>query len=145
MIALSLISVWQFVGIPMMLYLTSLISIPDELIEAARVDGANGWTTFWRIQLPLILPTIGIVAVLTYTGSLNAFDLIYTLEGPVAAPNYATDVLGTLFYRTFYGNLGVGADPSMGSTIAGMSFLIVLAGVLLYLIGWQRRTTVYEL
>ena len=145
LIALSLISVWQFVGIPMMLYLTSLISIPDELIEAARVDGANGWTTFWRIQLPLILPTIGIVAVLTYTGSLNAFDLIYTLEGPVAAPNYATDVLGTLFYRTFYGNLGVGADPAMGSTIAGMSFLIVLAGVLLYLIGWQRRTTIYEL
>ena len=145
LIALSLISVWQFVGIPMMLYLTSLISIPDELIEAARVDGANGWTTFWRIQFPLILPTIGIVAILTYTGSLNAFDLIYTLEGPIAAPNYATDVLGTLFYRTFYGNLGVGADPSMGSTIAGMSFLIVLAGVLLYLIGWQRRTTVYEL
>jgi len=145
LIALSLISVWQFVGIPMMLYLTSLISIPDELIEAARVDGATGWTTFWRIQFPLILPTVGIVAVLTYTGSLNAFDLIYTVEGPVAAPNYATDVLGTFFYRTFYGNLGVGADPSMGSTIAGMSFLIVLAGVLLYLIGWQRRTTVYEL
>jgi raffinose/stachyose/melibiose transport system permease protein len=145
LVALSLISVWQFVGIPMMLYLTSLISIPEELIEAARVDGATGWTTFWRIQLPLILPTIGIVAILTYTGSLNAFDLIFALEGPVAAPNYATDVLGTLFYRTFYGNLGVGADPSMGSTIAGMSFLIVLAGVLLYLIGWQRRTTVYEL
>src|SRR6266446_204147 len=52
--------------IGMMLYLTSLISIPDELIEAARVDGATAWTTFWRIQLPLILPTVGIVAILTY-------------------------------------------------------------------------------
>ena len=145
LIALSLISVWQFVGIPMMLYLTSLISIPDDLIEAARADGATAWTTFWRIQLPLILPTVGIVAILTYTGSMNAFDLIFALQSPLAAPNYATDVLGTLFYRTYYGNMGVGADTSMGSTIAGMSFLIVLAGVLVYLIGWQRRTTVYEL
>ncbi len=145
LIALSLISVWQFVGIPMMLYLTSLISIPEELIEAARVDGATAWTTFWRIQLPLILPTVGIVAILTYTGSMNAFDLIFALQGPLAGPNYATDVLGTLFYRTFYGSMGVGADPSMGSAIAGMSFLIVLAGVLVYLIGCQRRTTMYEL
>jgi len=76
---------------------------------------------------------------------MNAFDLLFALQRPLAAPNYATDVLGTLFYRTYYGNMGVGADTSMGSTIAGMSFLIVLAGVLVYLIGWQRRTTVYEL
>jgi raffinose/stachyose/melibiose transport system permease protein len=115
------------------------------LIEAARVDGATGWTVFWRIQLPLILPTIGIVTILTYTGSLNAFDLIFSLEGPLAAPNYATDVLGTFFYRTFYGNIGVGANPTMGTTIAGMSFLLVLGGVLAYLIAWQRRTTAYEL
>jgi raffinose/stachyose/melibiose transport system permease protein len=145
LIGLSLISVWQFVGIPMMLYLTSLIAIPEELIEAARVDGATGWTVFWRIQLPLILPTVGIVTILTYTGSLNAFDLIFSLEGPLAAPNYATDVLGTFFYRTFYGNIGVGANPSMGTTIAGMSFLLVLGGVIAYLIAWQRRTTAYEL
>jgi raffinose/stachyose/melibiose transport system permease protein len=145
LVTLSLISVWQFVGIPMMLYLTSLMSIPDELVEAARVDGATGWTTFWRIQFPLILPTVGIVSILTCTGSLNLFDLTFALEGPVASPNYATDVLGTFFYRTFYGNLGVGADPAMGTTIAGMSFLLVLSGVLLYLIGWQRRTTAYEL
>jgi raffinose/stachyose/melibiose transport system permease protein len=145
LIALSLISTWQFLGMPMMLYLTSLIAIPDELIEAARVDGATAWTTFWRIQLPLILPTLGVVAILTYTGSLNAFDLVFALQGPLAAPNYATDVLGTLFYRTYFGNMGTTADPAMGSTIAGMTFVIVLAGVLIYLIGWQRQTTVYEL
>jgi raffinose/stachyose/melibiose transport system permease protein len=136
--------VWQFVGIPMMLYLASLISIPEDLLDAARVDGASAWTTFWLVQFPLIRPTVGIVAILTYTGSMNAFDLIFTLQGPLAGPNYATDVLGTLFYRTFYGSMGVGADPAMGSTIAGMGFLIVLAGVLVYLIGWQGRTTVYE-
>jgi raffinose/stachyose/melibiose transport system permease protein len=141
---LSLISVWQFVGIPMMLYLTSLIAIPEQLIEAARVDGANAWTVFWRIQLPLILPTVGIVTILTYTGTLNAFDLVFSLQGPLAAPNYATDVLGSFFYRTFYGNLGVGANPTMGTTIASMTFLLALVGVLAYLIGWQQRTVVHE-
>ena len=50
LIALSLISVWQFVGIPMMLLYASLIGIPEELIEAARIDGANNWKIFWRIK-----------------------------------------------------------------------------------------------
>jgi raffinose/stachyose/melibiose transport system permease protein len=144
LVALALISVWQFLGIPMMLYLTSLLSIPEELLEAARVDGATAWITFWRVQLPLILPTVGIVAILTFTGSMNAFDLIFAVQGPLAAPNYATDVLGTLFFRTYFGNMGSGADPPMGTTIASLSFLIVLAGVLVFLVGWQRRTTVYE-
>jgi raffinose/stachyose/melibiose transport system permease protein len=145
LIALSLISTWQFLGMPMMLYLTSLIAIPAELIDAARVDGASTWTTFWRIELPLIMPTVGIVAILTYTGSLNAFDLIFALQGPLAAPNYATDVLGTLFYRTYFGGMGATANPAMGSTIAGMTFVIVLAGVLVYLVGVQRRAVAYEL
>lgn len=145
LITLSLISVWQFVGIPMMLYLTSLLAIPAELIEAARVDGANGWTTFWRIQFPLILPTVGIVTILTYTGTLNAFDLVFALEGPLATPNYATDVLGSFFFRTFYGTNGIGANPTMGTTIAGITFLMALGGVLVYLIGWQRRTVAYDL
>ena len=57
--ALGLISVWQFVGIPMLLFYAALISIPEELVEAARVDGASSWVAFWRIKFPLILPTVG--------------------------------------------------------------------------------------
>jgi raffinose/stachyose/melibiose transport system permease protein len=68
LVTLSLISVWQNIGIPMLLFLAALIRIPDELIEAARVDGAGGWKIFWRIQLPLILPAVGIVSVLTFVG-----------------------------------------------------------------------------
>jgi len=90
--------------------------------SSARVDGATAWTSFWRIQLPLILQTVGIVAILTHTGAMNAFDLIFALQGPLAAPNYATDVLGTLFYRTYFGNMGVGATPFMGSTIGRCEF-----------------------
>lgn len=142
---LSLISVWQFVGIPMMLFLTALLAIPDELEEAARVDGAGAWSAFWRIKFPLILPTVGIVTVLTFVGNFNAFDLVYAVKGALAGPNFSTDLLGTLFYRTFFGFQLQPGNPPMGTTVAMMIFLIILSGVLLYLFVWQRRVLTYEL
>ncbi len=142
---LSLISVWQWVGIPMMLFLAALISIPDELIEAARVDGATAWGVFWRIKFRLILPTVGIVSVLTFVGNFNAFDLIYATQKVNAGPNFSTDILGTFFYRTFFGQQLQPGNPTMGATIAGVMFLIILTGVLLYMFGWQRRITQVEM
>lgn len=139
LLTLSLLSVWQNIGIPMMLFLAALIRIPDELLEAARVDGANSWTVFWRIQLPLILPTVGIVAVLTFVGNFNAFDLIYATQGALAGPNFASDILGTFFFRTFFGYQLQPGDPFMGSAVAGVMLLIILTGVLIYLFAWQRR------
>jgi raffinose/stachyose/melibiose transport system permease protein len=136
---LSLISVWQNIGIPMMLFLAALIRVPDDLMEAAKVDGASGWTIFWRIQFPLILPTVGLVAVLTFVGNFNAFDLIYATQGALAGPNFASDILGTFFFRTFFGYQLQPADPFMGATVAGMMLIIILIGVLIYLFGWQRR------
>jgi raffinose/stachyose/melibiose transport system permease protein len=139
LVTLALISVWQNVGIPMMLFLAALIRIPEELVEAARVDGAGPWKTFWGIQFPLILPTVGIVSVLTFVGNFNAFELIYATQGALAGPNFASDILGTFFFRTFFGYQLQPADPYMGSAIAGIMFIIILSGVLIYLFGWQRR------
>ncbi|MDL1896068.1 sugar ABC transporter permease [Anaerolineae bacterium CFX7] len=142
---LSLISVWQFIGIPMLLFYVALLGIPEELMEAARVDGAGGWTAFWRIKFPLILPTVGIVAILTFVGNFNAFDLIYTVKGAQAGPQFATDIMGTFFYRTFFGSqLQLGNQP-MGATVAGMMLFIILAGVAVYLFFWQRRIATYDL
>ncbi|MGP1397113.1 MAG: carbohydrate ABC transporter permease [Inquilinaceae bacterium] len=142
---LALISVWQFIGIPMMLLYAALLSIPDELIDAAYVDGASGWGIFWRIKLPLILPTVGIVSILTFVGNFNAFDLIYAVQGALAGPDFSTDILGTLLYRTFFGHQLQLGDPNMGATVATMMFLIILAGVCFYLFVVQRRIQRYEL
>lgn len=142
---LSLVSVWQYVGIPMMLFIAALIAIPDEVVEAARVDGATAWSVFWRIKFPLIMPTVGIVAVLTFVGNFNAFDLIYTTQTALAGPDFSTDLLGTLFYRTFFGFQLQPGSPTMGATVAGVMFLIILAGVLVYLFGWQRRLLKMEI
>ena len=136
---LALVSVWQFVGIPMMLIYAALISIPEEVIEAAEMDGITGWAQFWKIKLPMILPSIGIISVLTFVGNFNAFDLIYVSQGALAGPNYATDILGTFLYRTFFGfQLQLG-DPHMGAAIATAMFVIILIGVSIYLFGIQSR------
>jgi raffinose/stachyose/melibiose transport system permease protein len=144
LITVSLISVWQYVGIPMMLIYAALLSIPDEVIEAAELDGITGWSQFWKIKLPLILPAIGIISILTFVGNFNAFDLIYTVQGALGGPNGSTDILGTLLYRTFFGfQLQLG-DRSMGATIAAVMFLIILAGVSFYLFVIQRRMRRYQ-
>ena len=142
--ALSLISVWQYIGVPMMLIYAALLSIPDEVIEAAECDGVVGFAQFWKIKLPLILPAIGLCSILTFVGNFNAFDLIYVSQGALAAPNFSTDILGTFLYRTFFGfQLQLG-DPHMGATIATVMFLIILAVVAFYLLVIQRRMRSYQ-
>ena len=141
---LSLISVWQYVGIPMMLIYAALLTIPDEILEAAECDGITGLSQFWKIKLPLILPSIGIISILTFVANFNAFDLIYAAQGALAGPNYATDILGTFLYRTFFGfQLQLG-DPNMGATIASAMFAIILIGVCIYLFAVQTRMRRYQ-
>jgi raffinose/stachyose/melibiose transport system permease protein len=143
LVTLALISVWQFVGIPMMLIYAALLNIPDELIDAARVDGLGHFRIFWHIKLPLVLPTIGLVSILTFVGNFNAFDLIYTVKGALAGPNFASDILGTFFYRTFFGfQLQLG-NPTMGAAVATVMFFIILVGVCFYLFVVQRRMRRY--
>ncbi|NIZ62400.1 ABC transporter permease [Sedimentitalea sp. CY04] len=141
---LALISVWQFVGIPMMLIYAALLTIPEEVLEAGEVDGITGFSAFWKIKLPLILPSIGIISILTFVGNFNAFDLIYTTQGALAGPAFSTDILGTFMYRTFFGfQLQLG-DPHMGSAIASGMFGIILVGVCIYLFGIQTRLRRYQ-
>jgi raffinose/stachyose/melibiose transport system permease protein len=141
---LALISVWQFVGIPMMLIYAALLSIPEEVLEAGEMDGLTGWAAFWKIKLPLILPSIGIISILTFVGNFNAFDLIYAAQGALAGPNFATDILGTFLYRTFFGFQLQQGDAHMGSAIATAMFVIILTGVCIYLWGIQTRMRRYQ-
>ncbi len=98
----------------MMLIYAALLNIPEELVDAARVDGLGQFRIFFHIKLPLILPTIGLVSILTFVGNFNAFDLIYSVKGALAGPNFATDILGTFFYRTFFGNQLQVGNPDHG-------------------------------
>jgi raffinose/stachyose/melibiose transport system permease protein len=135
LIVISLTSAWQWVGMPTVMFLAGLLGISEELIEAAHIDGASAWTTFWRIQFPLLMPVVGIVAILTFVDNFNAFDVIYAMAGARGDPGYSADLLATLFYRTgIAGEHPVGIpNMGMGAAIATMTFTILMAGVLLWL------------
>jgi raffinose/stachyose/melibiose transport system permease protein len=145
LIIISLVSSWQWVGLPTMMFLAGLIGIPDELTEAARVDGANAWQVFWRIKLPLLTPVIGIVSILTFVGNFNAFDIVYAMAGARGDPKYSADIMGTFFYRTAIAGEHPVAQPNMGigASVATTIFLILLAGVSVWLFASRKRD--YEL
>lgn len=138
--AISLVSSWQWVGLPTMLFLAGLLSISDDLLEAAAIDGAGALRTFWSIQLPLLKPVIGIVTVLTFVGNFNAFDVVFAMAGARGEPDYQADLLGTFFYRTAIAGEHPVARPEMGigAAVATVTFLILFAGVSMWLF-YSRR------
>lgn len=109
---------WQFIPFYMILFMAALVGIPDELYEAATIDGASKWKTFWAITLPLLWPTVVNAAVLSLVGSLKYFDLIHVLSG--GGPNHASELLATYMYKRSFQHFRMG----YGSTIAVALFTI---------------------
>jgi raffinose/stachyose/melibiose transport system permease protein len=136
---ISLMSVWQYVGIPMVFLYSALIAVPNDLVEAARLDGAGPWQTFWGIKFPLIVPQFGLIVILTFIWTFNGFDLIFALNGSAPGPNYSTDILGTYFYRTFFGSSGQVADLDLGAAVASVIFTLMLLVTAAYFWFIQRR------
>ena len=145
LIAVSLVSCWQWTGLPTMMYLAALFGIPEELVEASKVDGASGWQSFWRIKFPLLAPIIGIVSVLTFIGNFSAFDIVYAMENPRGDPAASTDIMGVFFYRTGIGGevLSGHMDAGLGAAIAVVIFVVLLVGVVAWL--YFSRKQEYEL
>jgi raffinose/stachyose/melibiose transport system permease protein len=136
---ISLMGVWQYVGIPMVFLYSALIAVPNDVVEAARIDGASPWRIFWGIKFPLILPQFGLIVILTFIWTFNGFDLVFALNGSAPGPNYSTDILGTFFYRTFFGSSGQVADLDLGATVATVIFTLMLAVTAAYFWLVQRR------
>ncbi len=129
--AVALVSSWQWVGIPTMMFFAAIQNIPEDLIEAADIAGASTWQKIRYIRLPLILPVIGIVSTLTFVNNFNAFDVVFSMENANGAPQYATDIIGTLFYRVgIAGQHPVGIpNPGLGAAIATSTFFMLMLGV----------------
>ena len=123
---LILVNVWQFAGMTMIIYLAGLQSIPAELIEAARIDGATGWQLFRKVTMPLLIPDIRINVVTNIIGSLSVFDVIMSLtEG---GPGYATESLSIYIMRMCYGS-----KTGYSTAVAMILFLFILVPVLIAL------------
>jgi raffinose/stachyose/melibiose transport system permease protein len=137
----ALISCWQWVGIPTMMFTAALQNIPEELIESCYVEGAGNWVIFKKIKVPIIMPVIGMIAILTFVNNFNAFDVVFATENVNGAPSYSTDLLGTLFYRVgIAGQHPVGIpDAGLGAAIATITFIILCIGVIPTLLKTQTK------
>jgi raffinose/stachyose/melibiose transport system permease protein len=92
-----LVVVWQFAGYSMVIFLAGLQSIPQEIYEAAAIDGAGPVRRFWSIIRPLLAPAITINLMLSIIGGIKLFDQVYALTG--GGPGHATDTISTLIYK----------------------------------------------
>ncbi|KPK47196.1 MAG: hypothetical protein AMJ77_03930 [Dehalococcoidia bacterium SM23_28_2] len=106
-LALVMVGVWMWTGFAMIVLSAGLKGISTEVLEAARVDGANEWQIFWRVIIPIMSPTIVVVATTLVIQGLKKFDLVWVMTGG----RFKTDVVATLFYKEAFriGDFGVGA------------------------------------
>ena len=96
--ALIAVGVWMWTGFAMVVISAGLKGIPTEVMEAARVDGASEWQIFWRILLPMLSPTIAVVATVLVIQALKKFDMVWVMT----AGNFGTDVVATLMFKEMF-------------------------------------------
>lgn len=129
-VSVVVVQVFKNVGLNMVLFLSALQGVPEEIMEAARTDGAGPWRRFWSITIPMISPTILLVSILTIVGSLETFALIDVLTQ--GGPGHSTTVLVYYVYRQAFEFNQFG----YASAVAVLLFAIVLV---LTLVQWQTR------
>ncbi len=135
--SLMVIISWKYIGFAVILMLAGLQSIPEELFEAAQIDGASYWQTQRRITLPLLGPTIRIWAFLSIIGSLQLFDLVYIIWGQYISSTAGTSTMAT--YMVLEGRLS--GNYGYGNAVAVVLFLISLVIALVYQRFVLRRDT----
>lgn len=115
---------WQYVGYHMLLMYGAIKSIPGELFEAAKIDGASSFRTATAITIPMIRPMLKVSATFSLIGSLKIFDLIYVLTG--GGPSGASEVPTTLMYRTIFLKNQYGYGSSMAMFIVAECMILTL-------------------
>jgi multiple sugar transport system permease protein len=127
----SLILVGVFVSLPFTAYvfLAGLNAIPDDVYEAARIDGARGWQTYWHVTLPLLRPAMLVASVLNIIYVFNSFPIVYTLND--RNPGFAHDTSITFMYKLAFKS----SEHSVGMSAAASIFnvLLILVAVMVYL------------
>ena len=126
--SLMIIISWKYIGLAVILFLAGMQSIPDELHEAAAIDGASYWQIQRRITLPLLGPTIRIWAFLSIIGSLQLFDLVYIIWGQYIASTAGTSTMATYMVA----NGRTSGNYGYGNAVAVVMFVISLVIALIY-------------
>ncbi|MGW3607120.1 carbohydrate ABC transporter permease [Micromonospora sp. NPDC005161] len=120
LLVVAIIHSWKWMGLSMLIYLAGLKTINEDVLEAARIDGASPWRTFWDIRFPLLAPAVTFNVATALLGSMNGFDIVQaTTEG---GPARTTELLNIFIFRTFGQGLFAQA-----TTMSLVLFLVVVA------------------
>lgn len=131
--SLSLTIIWQAAGYYMVIYLAGLMAIPNDLYEAADIDGASGWQKFKSITFPMLAPSLTINMVLSTIGILSCFDIPYTMTR--GGPGYSSTTLALQIYLYNYKNM----QPAQGVALSVIMCIINVSAALILLAILKRR------
>ena len=123
-IGLMIADIWKTTPFVAIIVLAGLVMLPQDVYEAAEMDGSSGWSTFWRITLPLLRPTIALAVMFRVLQAFGLFDLPYVATG--GGPGTATQSLAVLAYNALFKNLSFGP----GSAVAVSTAVLVVLGCL---------------
>lgn len=130
LVTAGVVYVWKFFGITLIYWLAALQTIPAELNEAARIDGAGSWRVFRHITLPLLLPFLLIISILTIEDCFHAFDLMQTMTA--GGPFYSTEIVEIYIYRWAF----AATIPQLGHASAAAVLFGLLVLVIVAIQGW---------
>ncbi len=123
LLSVALVDVWKGVGLATVIYIAGIVSIPQEYFEAAKMDGASSFKSFFNITLPLARPATATVIILSLIGGLRSFDLIWAMTK--GGPGFTSDVIASVIYKQY--QAGFYGLSTAGNVVL---FLIVTAIVL---------------
>jgi multiple sugar transport system permease protein len=124
--AITGLNAWTTSGTMMLFYLAALQAIPTDVYEAAAIDGAGPWRTFWKVTFPLLKPGHFFVAVVSIIGAMKVFDQNYIVSKGTGGPNYATYSIVLDIYRTAINDSALGLAAAMGVVLFVVIFAITI-------------------
>ncbi len=125
--ALIVYGVWQHTGLNLVVYLAGLASVPADLQEAGRVDGAGPWNVFWRITWPLLSPTTYFLLFVNLVGSFKVFVPVYVFTTNTGGPNRAAETIGFYLYQQAFAFFHAGYAGAI--SVAFFVLILVLTGI----------------
>jgi multiple sugar transport system permease protein/sn-glycerol 3-phosphate transport system permease protein len=140
LVSVAMVGIWGSTGYTMLFFLAGLQGVPEQLYEAARVDGASPVQQFFRITMPMLRPTMFFVLVTSVIGSFQVFDTVYSMTEPIiGGPDNATTVLNVKIYSSAFQLFDDGYASAIAMLLFGLLLVLTLGQVLYF-----RKRTTYE-
>lgn len=145
---LIILMCWQQIGYMMIIYIAGLQAVPEDMIEAAKIDGANKWQTLWKVTIPNVMPSITICTFLSLTNGFKLFDQNLALTAgqpfiiqPDGSTIKTTEMLALNIYNTFYGNASISHGTAQAKAVL---FFILVAALGLLQLAFTRKKEVQQ-